>query len=277
MKVLKHILIIFAVINLAGCTEGCDPETISPCNVRKPDNYVAIRLAGAGMATIDWGDGMSDTFPLIAFNYDQWESFGTEYWYAHYYYGMSACTVTIVGDNITHAVCNGRMTALDLSKNTALTYFVNNTTLPTLDLSSNTALTHLECGAHMKTLDLSKNTALTYLVCHSNLPVLDISKNTALTYLRCPGNEFVTLDVSNNVMLTELHCINNRLTALDLSKNTSLIYLDCRANQLSVKALDDLFETLNTNPGYKQIYTLDNPGRRDCDTSIATDRGWTVW
>ncbi|MBR5690179.1 MAG: leucine-rich repeat domain-containing protein, partial [Prevotella sp.] len=61
-------------------------------------------------------------------------------------------------------------------------------------------------GNRLTSLDVSKNTALTYLDCTgpgtgggrcNELTSLDVSKNTALTDLRCSGNLLTSLDLSN--------------------------------------------------------------------------------
>ena len=136
--------------------------------------------------------------------------------------------------------CNyNQLTALDLTKNTALTYLdCYNNQLSTLDVSKNTALEHLSCyNNQLTTLDVSKNTALTYLDCDNNqLSTLDVSKNTALTTLYCYDNQLTALDVSKNTAIEYLSCSYNQLTALDVSKNTKLERLSCGSNQLT--ALD---------------------------------------
>lgn len=122
--------------------------------------------------------------------------------------------------------CSGnRLTSLDVSKNTALTFLdCHANQLTTLDVSKNTALTNLLCvGNQLTTLDVSKNAALTHLECRSNpLTTLDVSKNTALTDLICYSNQLTTLDVSKNTALTHLICYSNQLTSLDISNNTEL-------------------------------------------------------
>ncbi|PIF33165.1 putative secreted protein (Por secretion system target) [Flavobacterium sp. 9] len=83
-------------------------------------------------------------------------------------------------------------------------------------------------------LDVSQNTSLTYLSFGDNyLMAIDVSKNTALIELRCYHNQLIALDVSKNTALTILHCYDNQLKFLDFSKNTALTYLDCSSNQLA--------------------------------------------
>ena len=175
-------------------------------------------------------------------------------------YTLTSQTVTITGD-VTYFACYGnQLTALDLSRNTALTglncednqltaldvsqntalirLYCEDNQLTTLDVSQNTALRGFWCDKNQLTaLDVSKNTALQTLACTNNqLTALDVSKNTALTGLYCYNNQLTALDVSKNTALEELYCSNNQLTTLDVSKNTALGKLDCYNNQL--KALD---------------------------------------
>ncbi|MFB3387098.1 T9SS type A sorting domain-containing protein [Flavobacterium sp. LAR06] len=83
-------------------------------------------------------------------------------------------------------------------------------------------------------LDVSRNTALTYLSFGDNfLTAVDVSKNTALTELRCYHNLLTALDVSSNTALTTLHCYDNQLKTLDFSRNTALTYLNCSSNELT--------------------------------------------
>ena len=150
------------------------------------------------------------------------------------------------------------LTALDLSRNTKLTYFecMDNSLLTTLEVSGNTELTELYCSAcNLPELDLSRNTKLTYLDCADNaLSALDVSrntklnrlecgnnkltalhvgKNTALTVLGCSNNNLTTLDVSGSIALAALYCSDNKLTALDVSRNTALALLYCDRNELT--------------------------------------------
>jgi len=66
---------------------------------------------------------------------------------------------------------------------------------------------------------------------------------------------------------------------LDVSNNTALRILECTSNQLTATALNTLFGTLHSNTieGVKTIYIGNNPGTDTCDTSIAENKGWTVY
>ena len=171
---------------------------------------------------------------------------------------------------------------VDVEKNTALTHLdCSNNGFTYMNVSTNTALTYLDCSNNYMNygLNVSKNTALTYLDCSRNrLTDLDVSKNTALTYLDLFYNKLTSLDVSKNTALTHLSCSLNELTSLDVSKNTTLTKLWCHSNQLTVDALNALFGTLhgNTIPNMsKTIWIYYNPGTSGCNTTIATQKGWT--
>ena len=168
-------------------------------------------------------------------------------------YTLTSQTVTITGDVIYFDCSDNQLTALDVSKNTALTELnCRYNQLTALDVSQ-TALEKLSCYDNQLTaLDVSKNTALTGLFCYYNqLTALDLSHNTELTDLNCSFNQLTALDVSKNTALTSLGCSYNQLTALDVSKNTALTSLGCSYNQLT--ALD-----VSQNTALTWLYCSDN-------------------
>lgn len=128
-----------------------------------------------------------------------------------------------------------KLTSLDLSQNTALTYLdcIDNQ-LTSLDVSQNTALTSLDCQSNqLTTLNVSQNTLLKNLYCQDNLLTsLDVSQNTELTSLSCSFNQLTNLNLNQNSELTFLDCYDNQLTSLDLSQNTLLKNINCYNNQL---------------------------------------------
>ena len=156
----------------------------------------------------------------------------------------------------------GKLTALNVSKNTKLTYLTRsyNNALTALDVSKNTALTYLFCqNTALTELDLSQNKALDRLYCFNNaLTALDLSQNTALAILLCSGNALTALNLSQNTKLTELDCSNNALTALDVTKNTALEWLYCNNNVLT--ALD-----LSQNT---KLTELDCSGQQAAETRV---------
>ena len=72
-------------------------------------------------------------------------------------------------------------------------------------------------------LDLSRNTKLTYLSCSENkLTSLNVSKCSELKHLYCYRNQLTGLDLTGCPKLQYLECSGNRFLMLDLSKNTKL-------------------------------------------------------
>ena len=137
---------------------------------------------------------------------------------------------------------------LDARKWNNLTYFyLDYNRITALDISTNTALTFLRCWHNQLTeLDVSANTALTILYCPDN-QITEINLNTALTELYCGGNLLTTLDVRENVALTHLGVNDNQLTALDVSENTLLTYFRCDNNHLPLSDLFTASEILEIN------------------------------
>ena len=180
--------------------------------------------------------------------------------------------------------CEGnQLTTLNVSQNIALTSFrCSSNQLTTLNVSNNTELEELLCGGNRLTsLDVSGATALINLDCYYNqLTTLDVSNNTALCQFICGMNQLTNLDISRNTTLRWLQCQFNQLTNLHVSSNnTALVYINCIFNDFTAATLDALFSALpdNTDSEIKNYISIyDNPGTKDCDPSIATDKGWRV-
>ena len=229
---------------------GSEADADGVMTMTTSDNYVSFTLKGSGTASIDWDDGSEiETVYIVD---DALLRLSREF------SNTNTRTIAIFGMEITDFRYGGnKLTALDVSRNTALKY--------------------LSCGENQLTeLDVSQNTALEYLMCYDNqLTALDVSRNTALKYLACWKNQLTTLDVSRNTALTNLDCWNNQLTTLDVSRNTELTRLSVENNQFTAASLNALFGSLQQgNSG--EIIIAYNPGSADCDPSIAEAKGWTV-
>ena len=88
----------------------------------------------------------------------------------------------------------------------------------------------------LTSLDVSKNTELTYLKCSYNrMTELDVSKNTELTYLDCGYNRLTELDVSQNTKLTELYFVSNKITSLQADNCTNLTVIFTGSNKYKVE------------------------------------------
>lgn len=171
---------------------------------------------------------------------------------------------------------------LDLSNFSALTdLYCRETWITSLNVSGCTALQYLHCWSYesLKFANVSTCTSLTELSFSSGLwhQSFDLSKNTALKYLRFGQIGLKSIDVSQNKALTKLELGYNDLTSLDVSKCTALKYLSVQNNRLSSPALNNLFNTLNSNAvsGGKKIYASGNYGFSTCNKVIATSKGWT--
>ena len=147
---------------------------------------------------------------------------------------------------------------LSIADFTGLEAFVNitslhayNNSLTSINVSSNTALTYFDCSnTGISTLDVSNNVALTGLFCHFNsLTDLDLSTNTALNSVYCYDNLLVNIDLGANTTITSLRIQNNLLTDLSISANTAMNYLNCSNNNLS---------TLNLANGNNTNFTVLN-------------------
>ena len=187
--------------------------------------------------------------------------------------------------NLTSLDCSdNRLTSLDLSKNTALSYVNcrNNMDLTDIDFGDNKLMSVLDvsgtrvgeaglqlskmrslgtllcrdCG--LKELDISRNAWIYTLDCSQNsLDTLDVSGVIGLTELECYGNNLKTLDVTNNSLLEKLSCHYNQLTELDLSSNTKLTYLNCSGNKLSrldVSGNTNLYRLDCSDNGMTELY-----------------------
>jgi len=231
---------------------------------------VSISVIGAIDITIDWGDGRTSNVNDATF----YEDYGGFEFFQNYS-GTSARNIVITGNVTTLGCDRNQLTALDVSRNTALT--------------------RLSCGYNQLTaLDVSRNTALTILYCRENqITALDVSRNTMLEDLDCRINKLTTLDVSNNTALKRLDCKYNQITRLDVSHNDKIFLIACAGNQLTANALNDLFRSL---PHYRGLQYGEygsmlmtfrgeperyadpgNPGVFDCDRSIAEKKGWIFY
>lgn len=122
----------------------------------------------------------------------------------------------------------GRLTALDVSRNTKLLRLIcSKNQLTELDLSHNPELTDLHCyGNQLTELDMSHNPKLQSVNCHHNpLQSLNLQGADGLRILICSNCQLSALDVSTNPRLELLDCKGNYLSALDVSHNPELEHL----------------------------------------------------
>ena len=141
----------------------------------------------------------------------------------------------------------------------------------------------LDCGKNqLITLDTGMSPALESLYCSENqLTHLDVNNLSGLGSLACSKNQLTSLDVSRLTKLERLYCRENQLTSLNVSGLAKLNALGCQYNYMNTAALNDLFASLPTvDDGDVSVYNngpdYDGSGSKDCDASIAEEKGWTV-
>lgn len=102
-----------------------------------------------------------------------------------------------------------------------------------------------------------------------------------ITTLQVTNSSFTTLitsaDVSNAPALVKFILPRNKLTALDLSNNPNVRTVSIYNNSFDACALNAFFRTLPaiTNAGTITLYN--NLGHHTSKTSIAVDKGWTIY
>ena len=207
------------------------------------------------------------------------------------------------------------LTELDVTKNTKLLSLqCYGNELTTLDLSKLPELLELNARVNKLTgVDFTNNPKLQVLnVTNNELSTIDVAHLTDLVSLEAAGNKLTTLDVSKNTQLQVLGVGNNKLTELnldnntalrsllfndnsiqilDLSKLTELRQIDCGGNNMTACDLNQFYKDLPQYPELTKdeqealkgasltILTGTEETPNDAagsDTSIASDKGWSV-
>ena len=173
----------------------------------------------------------------------------------------------------------GPITALDLSKNTELTFIdFSHTKLTTLDTSHNTKLRTLSCNEtpSLTSLNVSGNTELRFLYCKQNaLTDLDLTNNLKLEKLECGGNEFTTLDLSKNTSLKYFGFVNSKLSSLDLTNNTNLEELHSFGNNFSTLDVSKNTKLKILRVFSNKLISLDTSKNKDLQTLEVHDNPLT--
>ena len=143
----------------------------------------------------------------------------------------------------------------------------------------------LDCEKNrLTTIDVSENPGIKSLYCSENqLTDLDVSKLSGLGNLACNKNLIKNLDVRKLTKLERLFCRNNQLTSLNVSGLNQLDTISCQYNYMNADALNSLFTSLHTSSNHiGQLYVSNNgpncdgSGTKDCDVTIAENKGWKV-
>ena len=207
------------------------------------------------------------------------------------------------------------LTELDVTKNTKLLSLqCYGNELTTLDLSKLPELLELNARVNKLTgVDFTNNPKLQLVnVTNNELSTIDVAHLTDLVSLEAAGNKLTTLDVSKNTQLQILGVGNNKLTELNLDNNTALRSLSFNDNSIQILDLSKLTELRQINCGGNNMTACDlNQFYKDLpqypeltkdeqealkgasltiltgteetpndaagsDTSIASDKGWSV-
>ena len=244
--------------------------------------------------TVDWGDGMPETYTL-----------GTNHKAIVNENGTQGTTVTIKGA-VTYADfssypgfgTDNQITAIDISKNEnlrGLITYMNE--IDTLDVSNQTNLEELDCSyCELDALDVSHNTKLTSLKAYGNyidnidvtllpqlqeldlkgnmLETIDLSKNTKLVELSLQNNELKNVDVSMLPLLMELSLQGNKLTELNLSNNKLLDELNVSDNSLTSLDLSANTSLSSLIAGGNPLDMLDLSHNRMLNYINVSKNGW---
>jgi hypothetical protein len=175
------------------------------------------------------------------------------------------------------------LTALDVSKNTALTFLqCSSNLLTTLDVTKNSALTYLSCTDNkLTTLYVTNNKSLEWIICSGNqLTSLDVSGCSALKSLACYDNQLSTLNLSGCSALEQLSCQSNQFTTLDLSENSALTTLYCYQNMIKGIGMNALVENLpivSEGRLYVMVLMKDQNVMTTTQVASAKAKGWTTY
>ena len=191
--------------------------------------------------------------------------------------------------------CYGNeLTTLDLSKLPELLEMnarVNK--LTSIDFTNNPKLQVVNVtNNELSTIDVAHLTDLVSLEAAGNkLTTLDVSKNTQLQVLGVGNNKLTELNLDNNTALRSLLFNDNSIQILDLSKLTELRQIDCGGNNMTACDLNQFYKDLPQYPELTKdeqealkgasltILTGTEETPNDAagsDTSIASDKGWSV-
>lgn len=192
-------------------------------------------------------------------------------------------------------LCYGNeLTQLDLSKNTeleAVNARVNK--LSAIDFTNNPKLQEVIVNNNdLSSVSVSNMPELVNLdVANNKLTTIDVSKNTKLQELGVGNNKLTDLNLDNNKDMRILSFNDNSIQILDLSKLTELRQVNCGGNNMTACDLNQFYKDLPQYPTLTKdeqesmkgsaltILTGTEATPNDAegsDTSIATDKGWTV-
>lgn len=163
--------------------------------------------------------------------------------------------------NLTSLNCTAnKLTSLDVSNNIKLTSLIfNGNKIAAINITNNLNLQRLSFNSTLiSNIDISNHQSLTSFDCsYTKITAIDVSKNTGLGLLNVSGNGLTTLDVSKNINLYTLYCDSNLLTSIDISKNLGLLDFNCFINPLSSLDLSNNILLNRVNFSSTAVTTID--------------------
>ena len=215
-----------------------DPPTMQIIMTTAESSGIPIHIVlfGSGEATIDWGDGTSET---ITIKYDQPQPLFYPPLFEHSYSESSSHAIIITGKNITGLECTWKGVVTQLPPHIPIT-----------------------------SIYISENTVFKELSCERNqLTSLNVSTNSVLTTLRCSGNQLTNLNVSGLNELLYLYCERNFMDAAAL--NVLFKSLNSIPTPSSASMYKQIWIGWNGS-------NYDGSGTEECDPSIAIEKKWNV-
>ncbi|MDL2315403.1 leucine-rich repeat domain-containing protein, partial [Bacteroidales bacterium OttesenSCG-928-C19] len=270
----KGILIDKHTIFNSGGENKCMKEVIEIYVCPSDELYICFLII-CNKATIDWGDGATETIildgaeQLCSHKYTQNREFVTIQIEAEFvtFIGISKigifCELKTINDcpHLKEINCNSTDLLFLITKTAANLEKIDcsECSISDLDLSENPHLQVLNCSnTQIRRLSLEKNTELRELYCGGNkIAKLDLSKNINLEVLFCNSNSLRDIDLKGLVKLKKIRCSYNKLNSLNVQKNTELEHLDCSYCNLTHLNLNNNPKMIELNCSENNLKELD--------------------
>lgn len=104
-----------------------------------------------------------------------------------------------------------------------------------------------------------------------DIPVAD---DIRTMFRNCFMSEVVFIDLTAVTNATDIFLDTGNISKL-ITPNLT-VGIDVSVNKMTATAINDFFTSLGTANGTQTVNVSSNPGAATCDTTIATNKGWTV-
>lgn len=182
------------------------------------------------------------------------------------------------------SIDNNQLKTLNASGSNQLeAIYCNNNSISAVNLTGLSALNILATQNNpITSLNLSNLSRLQTVNCAYTSPggpmtSINLSGCNALSLVYLFNQSLTSINISAFDALRSLYVFQNQLSAINLTNCSNLNYADIRNNKLTATQLNNTFFTLNSGVSAKRMYIGGNPGAGTCNTSIATDRNWTIY